>query len=61
MPDGMRVCTSNGYNALWYGNVMGHRHGMSPGWVRKQLYLYQVMMGVSHGMEESLQNTWETK
>ena len=61
MPDGTTACVSHARNALCSCNMMGHRHAVLPGWVRKQLYLYQVMTGVSHGMEEGLQNTWETK
>lgn len=49
------------WNVLWSCSTTGHRHGMSPGWVRTLLGLYQVIGGLSRGMEECLQNTWETK
>lgn len=61
VPDSMTACVSNAYNALWSCSMTGHRHGVSPGWVRKRLYLYQVTTSVSYRMEEGLQNTLETK
>lgn len=48
-------------DALQSCSTMGHRHGMSPDWVRTLLGLYQVTAGFSRGMEECLKNTWETK
>lgn len=45
----------------WSCNMMGHRHGISPGWARKVLYFYQAMVDISHKMEEGLQSSWEIK
>jgi len=61
MPDGTTTWLRDASSARWSCSVVGHGHGVSPGWVRKQLYLYQVMTGVSHGVEQGLQNTGETK
>lgn len=58
---GTAAWVGDAWNALQSCSTMGHRHGMSPGWVRTLLCLYQLIEGLSHGMEECLQNTWETK
>lgn len=60
MSDDTAAWVGGACSALQSCSTTGHRHGMSPGWVRTLLGLYRVIGDLSRGMEECLKNTCET-